>query len=34
LNGAPIFFARNTWELGYIAEKNPKVKFSDIRERS
>ena len=22
------------WELGYIAEKSPKIKFSDIRERA
>ena len=33
-DGSPVFLARNAWELGYIAEKSPKVKFSDIRERS
>ena len=33
-DGSPVFLARNAWELGYIAEKAPKVKFSDIRERS
>jgi peptide chain release factor 3 len=33
-DGAPVFLARNAWELGYIAEKSPKIKFSDIRERS
>ena len=33
-DGAPVFLARNTWELGYIAERSPKIKFSDIRERS
>ena len=33
-DGAPVFLARNTWELGYIAEKSPKIKFSDIRERA
>jgi len=33
-DGSPVFLARNAWELGYIAEKAPKIKFSDIRERS
>ena len=33
-DGSPVFLARNAWELGYIAEKSPKMKFSDIRERS
>jgi hypothetical protein len=26
--------AGGAWELGYIAEKSPKIKFSDIRERA
>jgi peptide chain release factor 3 len=33
-DGSPVFLARNAWELGYIVEKSPKVKFADIRERS
>lgn len=33
-DGSPVFLARNAWELGYIAEKSPKIKFSDIRERA
>ena len=33
-DGSPVFLARNAWELGYIAEKSPKVKFADIRERA
>ena len=33
-DGAPVFLARNAWELGYVAEKNPGIKFADIRERS
>ena len=33
-DGAPVFLARNAWELGYIAERSPKIKFSDIRERA
>ena len=33
-DGTPVFLARNAWELGYIAEKSPKIKFADIRERA
>ena len=33
-DGAPVFLASNAWELGYVAEKCPKIKFADIRERS
>jgi peptide chain release factor 3 len=33
-DGSPVFLARNAWELGYIAEKAPKIRFADIRERS
>jgi peptide chain release factor 3 len=33
-DGSPVFLARNAWELGYIAERSPKIKFSDIRERA
>jgi len=33
-DGSPVFLARNAWELGYVAERSPKISFSDIRERS
>jgi peptide chain release factor 3 len=33
-DGAPVFLARNAWELGYVAERSPAIKFADIRERS
>ena len=33
-DGAPVFLATSAWEIGYVAEKSPKVKFADIRERS
>ncbi len=26
-DGSPVFLARNAWELGYIAEKSPKITF-------
>jgi peptide chain release factor 3 len=29
-----VFLARNALELGYVAERSPKIKFADIRERS
>src|SRR5207237_6768347 len=32
-DGAPVFLARNAWELGYGAERPPKLQFADIRER-
>ena len=33
-DGAPVFLARNAWELGYVAERSPAIRFADIRERS
>ena len=33
-DGSPVFLARNAWELGYVVEKSPKIKFADIRERA
>ena len=33
-DGSPVFLAKNAWELGYIGDKFPKVKFLKTRERS
>ena len=33
-DGAPVFLAKNAWELGYIGDKFPNVKFLKTRERS
>ncbi|HQU01030.1 MAG TPA: peptide chain release factor 3, partial [Acetobacteraceae bacterium] len=33
-DGAPVFLARNPWELNYIAEKSPDIRFQTTRERS
>jgi peptide chain release factor 3 len=33
-DGAPVFLAKNNWELGYVAEKFPKLAFAKTRERS
>jgi len=31
---SPVFLAKSNWELGYVAEKFPKVRFAKTRERS
>jgi peptide chain release factor 3 len=33
-DGAPVFLAKNAWELGYVGDKFPTVKFLKTRERS
>ncbi len=33
-DGAPVFLAKSTWELGYVAEKFPNMHFAKTRERS
>ena len=33
-DGSPVFLAKNAWELGYIGDKFPKVKFVKTRERN
>jgi peptide chain release factor 3 len=33
-DGAPVFLAKSAWELGYVADKFPNVKFAKTRERS
>jgi peptide chain release factor 3 len=33
-DGAAVFLAKNAWELGYIGDKFPNVKFVKTRERS
>jgi peptide chain release factor 3 len=30
---APVFLAKSNWELGYTAEKWPRVRFTATRER-
>ncbi|MGQ0742308.1 MAG: peptide chain release factor 3 [Alphaproteobacteria bacterium] len=32
-DGAPVFLAKNNWELGYVGDKFPRVKFLKTRER-
>ncbi len=33
-DGAPVFLARDAWELSYVAERTPEVRFTATRERS
>jgi peptide chain release factor 3 len=33
-DGAPVFLAKSQWELGYVIEKFPKIKFAKTRERA
>jgi peptide chain release factor 3 len=33
-DGAPVFLAKNAWELGYVGDKFPNIKFLKTRERS
>jgi peptide chain release factor 3 len=32
-DGAPVFLAKSAWEIGYVAERFPNVKFLKTRER-
>jgi peptide chain release factor 3 len=34
VDGAPVFLGKSGWEIGYVQEKNPKVRFSAVKERS
>jgi peptide chain release factor 3 len=33
IDQAPVFLAKSQWEIGYVAERFPKVKFLKTRER-
>jgi peptide chain release factor 3 len=33
-DGAPVFLAKSNWELGYVADKFPALRFAKIRERA
>ena len=32
-DGNPVFLAKSAWEVGYVADRYPKVKFAATRER-
>ncbi len=33
LDGAPVYLAKNSWDVGYAQEKNPSIRFSATKER-
>jgi len=33
-DGAPVFLAKSQWELGYVVDRHPAIKFAKTRERS
>jgi len=33
-DGAPVFLAKSAWELGYVGDKFPNLKFAKTRERA
>ena len=32
-DGNPVFLAKTAWEVGYVADRYPKVRFAATRER-
>lgn len=34
LDGDPVFLAKSAWEVHYVAEKNPKIRFTAVKERA
>ncbi|MGE0596604.1 MAG: peptide chain release factor 3 [Hyphomonadaceae bacterium] len=34
VDGAPVFLGKSSWEVGYVQDKNPKVKFAAAKERA
>jgi peptide chain release factor 3 len=33
LDGAPVFMAKSAWEIGYVQDKNPTIRFTATKER-
>ncbi|MGH6644726.1 MAG: peptide chain release factor 3, partial [Bradyrhizobium sp.] len=33
LDGAPVFLAKNAWDVGYVQERNPDIRFTKTKER-
>ena len=32
-DGAPVFMAKDGWEVGYITQRNPDIRFTATKER-
>jgi len=33
LDGAPVYLAKNAWDVGYVSDKNPAIRFTKTKER-
>ncbi|MEY2758010.1 MAG: hypothetical protein RIR33_1788 [Pseudomonadota bacterium] len=33
LDGAPVYLAKNAWDVGYVSERNPALRFTKTKER-
>jgi peptide chain release factor 3 len=34
VDGAPVYLGKSAWEIGYVQDKNPSVRFSAAKERN
>ncbi|HPI48509.1 MAG TPA: peptide chain release factor 3 [Hyphomonadaceae bacterium] len=34
LDGAPVYLAKNAWDVGYVSDKNPAIRFTKTKERA
>lgn len=34
IDEAPVFLGKSAWEIGYVADKYPKVRFERTKERA
>jgi peptide chain release factor 3 len=34
VDGAPVFLGKSAWEIGYVQERNPAIRFSAAKERA
>jgi peptide chain release factor 3 len=32
-DGAPVFMAKDAWEVGYVTQRNPAIRFTATKER-
>ena len=32
-DGAPVFMAKDAWELSYVTQRNPEVRFAATKDR-
>jgi peptide chain release factor 3 len=32
--GAPVFLGKSAWEIGYVQDRNPAIRFRAVKERA